>query len=350
MPQPLMEGCVIQCYDFDLITLGEIMLRLSPPRHARIADGDIFEKRAGGAELNVASGVAQLGLRTAIVSKLPQSELGTFVKNRVRFVGVSDDYLIYDDRPDARLGVYYYEMGAAPRKPAVVYDRRSASVNRLALEELPQSLWRSCRMFHTSGISLALSPSLRYTVVETIRRFRENGALISFDVNYRATLWSEEAARETIEKVLPLTDILFVSEETSRRMFQKNGSLADILRSYAEDYGVKVVAATQRTVRSPKKHDFTSTLYNAATNTFYTEDPYYGIDVIDRIGSGDAYVAGVLFGLLKSNDPQQAVWYGNAMSSVKNTVPGDLPSSSLGEIRRIIHDHHQQSSSDEMTR
>lgn len=98
------------------------MLRLSPPRHARIVDGDIFEKRAGGAELNVASGVALLGLRTGIVSKLPQNELGTFIKNRIRFVGVSDDYLVYDDTPDARLGLYYYEMGAAPRKPTIVYD------------------------------------------------------------------------------------------------------------------------------------------------------------------------------------------------------------------------------------
>lgn len=338
-----------QSYDFDLITLGEIMLRLSPPRHARIADGDIFEKRAGGAELNVASGVAQLGLRTAILSKLPQSELGTFIKNRVRFVGVSDDYLIYDDHRDARLGIYYYEMGAAPRKPAVVYDRRDASINRLTPDELPQSLWHSCRMFHTSGISLALSPTLRDTVVETIRRFRKNGALISFDVNYRATLWSEEQARETIKQVLPLTDILFVSEESSRRMFQKTGALTDILRSYTEEYGVKVVAATQRTVRSPKKHDFTSTLYDAVTGTFYTEEPYCSIDVIDRIGSGDAYVAGVLFGLLKFGDPQKAIRYGNAMSSVKNTVLGDLPSSSFSEIERIIREH-QQASADEMTR
>ena len=107
---------------FDLITFGEIMLRLSPPRHARIVDGDIFEKRAGGAELNVASGVALMGLRTGIISRLPQNELGTFIKNRIRFVGVSDDYLTYDDDPRARLGIYYYEMGAAPRKPTIVYD------------------------------------------------------------------------------------------------------------------------------------------------------------------------------------------------------------------------------------
>ena len=235
---------------FDLITFGEIMLRLSPPRHARIVDGDIFEKRAGGAELNVASGVALLGLRTGIVSKLPQNELGTFIKNRIRFVGVSDDYLVYDDTPDARLGLYYYEMGAAPRKPTIVYDRHQASVTRIKMSEIPEDIYHSARMFHTSGISLALCQNMQNVAVELIRRFKSAGATISFDVNYRANLWGEEEARKTIEEILPLVDVLFVSEETSRRMFKKTGDLKDIMKSYATDYGVKIVATTQRTVIS----------------------------------------------------------------------------------------------------
>lgn len=336
--------------DFDLITLGEIMLRLSPPRHARIADGDVFEKRAGGAELNVASGVAQLGLRTAIVSRLPKSELGTFIKNRVRFVGVSDDYLIYDESRAGRLGVYYYEMGAAPRKPAVVYDRLDASINHLELSELDDHVWGAARMFHTSGITLALSPALRKTTIEAMRRFKEGGALISFDVNYRARLWSEQEARETIREILPLVDVLFISEESSRRMFQKTGELRDILRSYTTEYGVKIVASTQRTVISPQRHDFTSLLYDAKTKAFYEEAPYRDIDVIDRIGSGDAYVAGVLFGLLHYDDPAQALRFGNAMASVKNTVPGDLPSCSYNEIARIIEQHHSDEPAEEMSR
>ena len=138
------------------VTFGEIMLRLSPPRHERITDGDIFEKRAGGAELNVASGVALLGLRTGIISKLPANKLGTFLKNRIRFVGVSDDYLIYDESPEARLGLYYYEMGAAPRKPTIVYDRKESSATRIRLDEIPSEVYKSARMFHTSGISLAV--------------------------------------------------------------------------------------------------------------------------------------------------------------------------------------------------
>ena len=280
---------------FDLITFGEIMLRLSPPRHARIVDGDIFEKRAGGAELNVASGVALLGLRTGIVSKLPQNELGTFIKNRIRFVGVSDDYLVYDDTPDARLGLYYYEMGAAPRKPTIVYDRHQASVTRIKMSEIPEDIYHSARMFHTSGISLALCQNMQNVAVELIRRFKSAGATISFDVNYRANLWGEEEARKTIEEILPLVDVLFVSEETSRRMFKKTGDLKDIMKSYATDYGVKIVATTQRTVISPRKHNFTSIVYDARSDKFYTEAPYNDIDVIGKkmtiAGAGGAATA-----------------------------------------------------------
>lgn len=333
---------------FDLISFGEVMLRLSPPRHARIVDGDVFEKRAGGAELNVASGVALLGLRTGIISRLPQNELGTFIKNRIRFVGVSDDFLSYDSDPRARLGIYYYEMGAAPRKPTIVYDRYGASACGISIDDIPPHAFSSARMFHTSGISLALGT--HDVAVETMKRFHANGAQISFDVNFRANLWSEAEARAAIEEILPMVDILFVSEETSRRMFGKTGDLRDIMKSYARDYGIKIVATTQRTVLSPRKHDFTSMLYAAETDAFFTEHPYTDIDVIDRIGSGDAYVAGVLFGLLKYGDPKTAMQFGNATSSVKNTVPGDLPSSDFKEISRIIREHNATGPVSEMNR
>ena len=335
---------------FDLITFGEIMLRLSPPRHERITDSDVFQKQAGGAELNVAGGVALLGLRTGIISRLPRNKLGTYIKNRIRYTGVSDDFLIYDDSPDARLGLYYYEMGAAPRKPTIVYDRKKASITRIKMDEIPGSVYTAARMFHVSGISLALCENMRNVAIELIRRFKEAGAMISFDVNYRANLWTEEEARATIEQILPMVDVLFVSEETSRRMFQKTGELRDILKSYTQEYGVKIVAATQRTVLSPRQHNFTSLLYSAETDQFYTEPPYQNIDVIDRIGSGDAYVAGVLFGLLKYGDEEIAMQFGNATSSTKSTVPGDLPSSDLVEIQRIIREHSANGPVSEMDR
>ena len=336
--------------NFDLITLGEIMLRLSPPNYERMTRGDIFDKRAGGSELNVASGVALLGLRTGVISKLPQNALGTFIKNRIRFEGVSDDYLIYDDSDDARLGIYYYENGAAPRKPSIVYDRKNSSMTRISLDEIPEDVYTSARMFHTSGITLALNKNTCEVTTELIKRFKKGGALVSFDCNYRANLWSEEEARAAIKHILPYVDILFVSEETSRRMMQKEGDLSDIMKSYTTEYPVKVVCTTQREVISPRKHNFTSTIYDATKDKFYTEQPYKDIDVIDRIGSGDAYVSGVLYGLLKYDDVEKALEYGNATSSVKNTIPGDLPASDLREIDSIIKNHKLVGPTSELNR
>jgi len=336
--------------NFDLITFGEIMLRLSPPVNERIVRGGVFDKRAGGSELNVASGVSLLGLRTGIISKLPANEIGTYIKNRIRFCGVSDDYLIFDETSDARLGIYYYEGGAAPRKPAIVYDRKGSSINKISLSEIPDDIFGETRCFHTSGISLGLSEPVRKTAVQLITGFKKAGAVISFDVNYRANLWDEDTARATIQSILYDVDILFVSEESSRRMFRKTGDLKDIMKSYCKEYGIKYVATTRREVISPKKHNFGSIIYCAKTDAFYTEKLYEDIDVVDRIGSGDAYVAGVLFGLLKYNDPQKALEFGDATSAVKNTIPGDLPSSDFKEISHIIDEHKFTGPKSEMNR
>lgn len=335
---------------FDLLTLGEIMLRLSPPNYERMTRGDIFDKRAGGSELNVASGVALLGLRTGVISRLPANPLGTFIKNRIRFEGVSDDYLIYDESPDARLGIYYYENGAAPRKPSIVYDRKNSSITRIAIDEIPGEVYSATRMFHTSGITLALSKNCLDVTTYMIKKFKENGAIVSFDCNYRANLWDEETARTAIKNILPYVDILFVSEETSRRMMQKTGTLEDIMKSYTVEYPITKVCTTQREVISPRKHNFTSTIYDAKTDRFYTEKPYSDIDVIDRIGSGDAYCAGALYGFLKYDDAQKALEYGNATSSVKNTIPGDLPASDLREIDSLIKNHKSGSMGSELNR
>ncbi len=336
--------------DFDALALGEILLRLSAPSNERIVRGDTFEKCAGGAELNVVSGISMMGLRTGIISKVPKNDIGTYVKNHLRFCGVSDDCLVYDDSKDARLGIYFYENGAYPRKSSVIYDRKHSSINTISIHDIPESTFSSTKLFHTSGITLALSDETRAVTIDCIKRFKENGTLISFDVNYRANLWDEVTAKQYIEEILPYVDILFVSEETSRRTFGKTGTVKEIMKSYTKDYDISIIATTERTVISPKKHTFTSIIYNAKEDVFYEETPYEKIEVIDRIGSGDAYVSGVLYGLLAYNDCQKALEIGNAASAIKNTVPGDLPSTDLNEIHRIISTHKNISPQSEMNR
>lgn len=334
--------------DFDLIGMGEVMLRLSPPGKEKISQSETFEKNAGGSELNVVSGAAMLGLRSAIITKLPKSKMGHFIRNKIRYGNVSDDHIVYDSEPGNRLGIYYYESGAYPRKSSCIYDRAGSSMCSLRLDEIDPAVYDQAKIFHISSITLALDPHLRQVAIEVIKKFKETGTLISFDVNYRATLWSEEEAKKVIESIFPYVDLLFVSEETSRRMLRRTGTLEDIMRGYSKDYGCSLVATTRREVVSPTRHNFNSKIF--FEGGFYEENPYNEIEVIDRIGSGDAYLAGVLYGLVKDRDIKRALEVGNALSAVKNTVQGDMSASSIDEIRQVINSHKATGPQDEMVR
>lgn len=337
--------------EFDLLSMGEIMLRLSPLDNERITRGDTFTKMAGGAEFNSATGAAMLGLRCGIISKLPANDLGIYIKNHIRMCGVSDDYLVYDDSKEARLGVYYYENGAYPRKPRIVYDRKNTSINKISVEDYEESLFSATRCFHTSGITLALSPEVRNTTIKMIQKFKKQGTLISFDVNFRGNLWSGAEAKQYIEEILPYVDIFFCSEDTARLTFLKEGDAKTIMKSFTQEYPISIVASTQRVVHSPKRHSFGSIIYSAKDDIFFEEAPYKDIDVVDRIGSGDAYISGVLYGLLThEGDYQRALEYGNAISALKNTIPGDLISTDLKEIEGIIKDHKATGRISEMER
>ena len=334
--------------EFDLISFGEVMLRLSPPDKDKISQSEVFEKNCGGSEFNVASGAANLGIRSAIITKLPKNKIGHFICRRIRYGTVSDDYVVWDESDNKRLGIYYYESGVYPRKSAVVYDRAGASVCSLDLSEINEEIYSKTRVFHISSISLALGEKLRATALEVIKKMKSAGVAISFDVNYRAALWSEDEARAVIKTVLPLVDILFVSEETSRRMMQKSGTLDEIMKSYSDEYGCKIVATTRREAVTPTRHNFGSRIYY--DGRFYEEPHYKNIEVIDRIGSGDAYVAGVLYGILTGRDIAEALSLGNALSAIKNTVSGDMSISSIEEVSSVIKSHKATGAQDEMVR
>lgn len=332
----------------DLVSFGEVMLRLSPPDKEKISHGSIFEKNAGGSELNVAAGAAYLGCKTAIITKLPDNKIGRFIQYKIRYSNVSDDYVLSDKSETQRLGVYYYETGAYPRKSSVIYDRANSSMNSIDIDEIDPEVYSNTKLFHISGVSLALSGNIRKTGLELIKKFKENGAAISFDVNYRASLWSEEEAKEVILSILPYVDVLFISEETSRRMMGKTGTMKEIMKEYCTEYGCKVVLTTQREVISPTKHNFGSMIY--CNDKYYTQEHYKNIEIVDRLGSGDAYVGGALFGLLKYQDCQKALEFGNAMGAVKNTINGDLPVCSFEEVESIINSHKSLEPQSEMNR
>ena len=335
--------------EFGLVCSGEMIMRLSPLNNEMLIQGHLLEKQMGGAEFNVASGVSILGGKTAIATKLPDNELGKFAKKIISSNGVSDEFVVYDESKNKRLAIYYYEYGSSPRKPNVTYDRQNSSFQSFKADEINSSIYNRTEIFHTSGITLGLCENSNKLTHELIKNFKNGGALVSFDVNFRRNLWTEEEARIEIEKLLPSVDILFASEETFRKMFQKTGNLKDIIRAFAKEFNISFIASTQRTVNSPKSHNFTSLIYNRKNDTFYCEAPYENIEIVDRIGSGDAYVAGVLYGILKYNDTEKALKYGNACGAVKNTIVGDNNCAGANLIEGIIA-YHEFGSTSEMNR
>lgn len=333
--------------EFGLACSGEILLRLSPVNNELLVQGTLLEKNIGGAEFNVATGVSSLGVKSTLITKLPENELGRYAKRVINSNGVDSSFIIDDNSLYRRLAIYFYEYGAFPRKPNVTYDRHDSSFQFMNVEELNKEIYEKCEIFHTSGISLGLCENSKQLTKDLIKKFKEKGGLISFDVNFRRNLWGdEENARKEIEEILPSIDILFASEETLRKMFKQIGDMETIMRNFAKEHNISLLASTQRTVNSPKSHNFTSIIYNNKEDKFYSEKSYENIEIIDRIGSGDAYVAGVLYGILKFNDTEKALKYGNACGAIKNTITGDNNCAGAGLIKGIIEDHEFGSTSE----
>ncbi len=333
--------------EFGLACSGEILLRLSPVNNELLVQGTLLEKNIGGAEFNVATGVSSLGVKSTLITKLPENELGRYAKRVINSNGVDSSFIIDDNSLYRRLAIYFYEYGASPRKPNVTYDRHDSSFQFMNVEELNKEIYEKCEIFHTSGISLGLCENSKQFTKDLIKKFKEKGGLISFDVNFRRNLWGdEENARKEIEEILPSIDILFASEETLRKMFKQIGDMETIMRNFAKEHNISLLASTQRTVNSPKSHNFTSIIYNNKEDKFYSEKSYENIEIIDRIGSGDAYVAGVLYGILKFNDTEKALKYGNACGAIKNTITGDNNCAGAGLIKGIIEDHEFGSTSE----
>lgn len=329
---------------YDLITMGEMIMRLSPEDGKLfIQDGNLI-RQIGGAEYNVAVSSANLGAKVGMLIKIPKNIIGEYAKKEMKKNNISTCYVLEDNSKNKRMPIYYYEYGANPRKPKVTYDRGFSSFHNMNLDEIDKTIFSNCKIFHTSGITLGLSKKLSDLTTEIIKKFKENGTLISFDVNYRANLWSEEEARNSILPLLEYIDILFASEETLRKMFGQTGDIHKIMENFSKKYNIKIIASTKREVISPKIHNFTSIVYSK--HNFYKDKEYKNIDIIDRIGSGDAYCGGFLFGFLHFNDIEKATIWGNANSVFKNTTIGDTSVATFEMIENIIKNHRSNNKSE----
>jgi len=322
---------------YDVITFGEAMIRLSPPGHQRLEQVTTLEVAVGGAELSVAAGVARLGLRSAWVSRLPQNPLGRMMANKGREFGVDTSHILWAG--DERAGLYFVEYGATPRPTRVIYDRKDSALAHIQPGMLDwQALLRQARLFHVGGITPALSASAAETQAEALRAARTAGCMVSYDLNFRAMLWTLEQARVAQLPLMEYVDILITSLPDQPNVTELISGLsgenpAEVARKLVERYGFKAVLLTMRSTPSVTRTVWTSLAY--ATGQVIT-DRSYEVEAVDRLGGGDACVAGFLTGYLEG-DPVHGVRLGNAFSALKQTSPTDWPWPTREEAEALIH-------------
>lgn len=319
---------------YDLVSFGETMIRFSPPRNLRLEQTTSLDVHIGGSELNAAVASARLGLNVSYVSRLTDNPLGKMIQNRTREHGVDTSYIVWTK--DDRIGTYYVEFGASPRPNSVLYDRAYSAISQISVGDVDwQRVFEGSKLFYTSGITPALSPAAAATTLEAIREARNAGVKVCVDLNYRSRLWSQEEAKRVMSQIADSTDILFATEEDTYRVFGiQEESYEDVARRLADTFHLDIVAITLRENQSVWHNQWTAIAYEQATDTIHRA-PIFDIEVVDRVGSGDSFVGGFLVGYLEDG-PGLGVQLGVGMSSLKQTVPGDLCWASREEVDRVL--------------
>jgi 2-dehydro-3-deoxygluconokinase len=316
----------------EVVTFGEAMIRLSPPNFRRLEQARSLDVQVGGAELNTAVALARLGHPSAWVSRLTDNPLGRLIANHAREAGVATEHVVWTK--EDRVGVYFLEMGAAPRASSVLYDRKGAAIAGIKPEMVPwEEVFAGARWFHVSGITPALSAGAAAVTREALQAARGAGVGTSVDLNYRIKLWSQEEAGRCMTELMQLTDVLITTEEDTERVFGIRGKdYEDVAAQTARRFPLKVVAITLRDNPLVWKNSWTAIAYRDG-KLLRTRN--YEVEIVDRLGAGDSFAAGLIHGLL-DGDLQKGLDYGVATSAIKHSIPGDFAWVTREEIDAVV--------------
>ena len=327
------------------VTFGEIMLRLSPPGAERFFQSPSLSATFGGGEANVAVSLAHFGLASHYVTRLPANPIGDAALRSLRAEGVRVDFI---QRGGERLGIYFAETGASQRGSTVVYDRAGSAISQVRPGDIPWAdVLEGAAWFHVTGITPALGSAVAAATREAVEAARAAGIRVSLDLNYRAKLWSRAEARQVMRPLVALTDVVVANEEDIQASLGLEVRGADIVggsldvegyREVAErivtEFGVKSVAITLRESHSASHNGWSAVLYNVPDGQFHRSQ-HYEIAVVDRIGGGDAFAAGLIFGLVTGRSADAALRFAVAASALKQTIPGDFNRASVAEVDRL---------------
>lgn len=313
----------------EVVALGEAMVRLTPPASGRLELAQTLTVDVGGAELNVLAGLAGLGHTTSWLTRLPANALGRLIAARARSAGVGLDHVAWIR--DSRAGLYFLEEGAAPRASSILYDRRDSAFTTLTPTGIDAAWFTGARYFHISGITPALNQGCFDATLAAMQLARQAGCAVSFDPNFRANLWTPEDAKQAYQSIVPWVNVLFASPEALAVFFDATGDDVTAARQVASRWDLDAVVLTDRAQHGAR----TCTLHaRAVVDGQLYEAPSYDVEIVDRLGGGDAFVAGFLHGMLRA-DPGLAVKVGAALGALQHTTPGDFPCVTSDEVMEL---------------
>ena len=328
-----------------VVTFGEIMLRLAPEGYLRFVQADKFGVVYGGGEANVSVSLANYGLESVFVTKLPKHEIGQAAVNSLRRYGVDTSEIV---RGGDRVGIYFNEKGASQRPSKVIYDRAHSAIAEASPSDFNwEKIFEGADWFHFTGITPALNPTVADICLEACKAAHKAGAKISCDLNFRKKLWSREQAKETMTKLCKYVDVCISNEEDAHDVFGIDAENTDIAggklnhegyksvaRQLAEKFNFEKVAITLRSSISANDNDWAALLYDAASDEYCFSKSYH-MHIVDRVGGGDSFGGGLIYSCLMGYSTQDAVEFAVAASCLKHSIEGDFNLVTVDEVKAL---------------
>lgn len=328
-----------------VVCFGEIMLRLNPPGYLRVKQAASFEASFAGGEANVAVSLVNYGLDAAFVTRLPDNDLTVSALRTLRGYGVDVSHVRLGGE---RMGVYFVEKGASQRPSKVIYDRKYSAISTAAPGDFDWNvIFAEADWFHFTGITPALSDSAAALCLEACRTAKERGITVSCDLNYRGDLWSSEKAGRVMSELMPYVDVCIANEEDAEKVFgirpqdnnvQAGKINADGYREVAHDicqrFGCTRVAITLRQSLSADNNNWSAMLYQDGKAYFAKT---YAMHIVDRVGGGDSFGGGLIYGLLSGRDPQSVIEFATAASCLKHSIPFDFNQVTVKEVENLMN-------------
>lgn len=327
-----------------VVTLGEIMLRLSTPGYTRFVQTDTFDINYGGGEANVAVSLANYGHDVYFVSKLPDNQIGQAAVNSLRRYGVHTDYIA---RGGERIGIYYLETGASMRPSNVIYDRAHSSIAEADVDDFDfDAIFKDCAWFHFTGITPAISRKGFEITLKACEAAKKHHCTVSCDLNFRKKLWTTEEAQIAMNQLMPYVDVLIGNEEDCEKSLGYKPQNVDVTKGNVEavhyhnlftemikKYHFQYCVATLRESYSASDNGWSAIISDGKE---YYHSRRYDIRIVDRVGGGDSFASGLIHGLMTYSTKEEALDFAVAASALKHTIPGDFNLVSIKEVETLM--------------